>query len=715
MYSSFSEEIDLTKDDVTYINSKNIFFDNEENKVILGKDSYINNDEVTIVANGGNIDFKNDKINIENKFYILQLNEIFSGKNLKSDTNFVEATAEDVSYIINKDFKIQSSNLIKSNNKINLYNNYVTPCKINGIFNCPTWSLSVKKTVYDQITDKYDHYNTFLRIADVTMFYIPYFSHYGQKAERKAGFLTPSFDILSIDSGEFNITSPYYLPLNDQADILFTPTFFPNSTDKFNLVSEYNLLSRSGSTNIILNNKIDNTKSSGKTIYNSLGINDTTVINKESFVKTKLNFTNNISEYKDNSEETNPIIDNILVSYNKYSTLYEKDFAEIKFNSITSFKAEDQSTTPNSLPTMKYYNFVNKNFYGNDLYIRNKFIFENFYRNSSLSGLPNNIINIGANNNFKSRINFNYFNIINSFSNIFRYNNVNYFNENEREGEQYFFGQIVSSEINKVFNLGSRNILEPKIKLTFTNDFRNNDINYNEDSESISFDYNSIFTGNRMNGYNKSDDDFRLAYGLEYRNRQKNNFVDFINIGQTYNFNNKNEYLDKIKDDGNFSDYLLDTNFSLNELSFSNKVRADNRNYGIKEIFSELSIDNEDQKISIFFNKTDDDSFVDSNESQNLGVSFSKKISDFANVNYSSSFDVLNNYQPYSQRLGLKLFDDCSILDIVYENSRYNDLNNTKPKETISFRYTMEYLGFFSYNQNFNSVFTDMGEIGYGR
>ena len=119
--------------------------------------------------------------------------------------------------------------------------------------------------------------------------------------------------------------------------------------------------------------------------------------------------------------------------------------------------------------------------------------------------------------------------------------------------------------------------------------------------------------------------------------------------------------------------------------------------------------------LMIFFNKTDDDSFVDSNESQNLGISFSKEINDFAHVNYSSSFDVLNNYQPYSQRLGLKLFDDCSILDIVYENSRYNDLNNTKPKETISFRYTMEYLGFFSYNQNFNSVFTDMGEIGYGR
>ena len=99
-----------------------------------------------------------------------------------------------------------------------------------------------------------------------------------------------------------------------------------------------------------------------------------------------------------------------MVSYNKYSTFYEKDFAEIKFNSITSFKVEDQSTTPNSLPSMKYYNFINKKFYFNNLYLRNKFIFENIYRNSS-SGLPNNIINIGANNNFKSRINFNYFNI----------------------------------------------------------------------------------------------------------------------------------------------------------------------------------------------------------------------------------------------------------------------------------------------------------------
>ena len=85
------------------------------------------------------------------------------------------------------------------------------------------------------------------------MFYIPYFSHYGQKAPRKPGFLTPSFDILSFHTGEFNVTTPYYLPLNDQADITFTPTLFPSSSDKLNLITDYSLLSGSGSTNIVLN------------------------------------------------------------------------------------------------------------------------------------------------------------------------------------------------------------------------------------------------------------------------------------------------------------------------------------------------------------------------------------------------------------------------------------------------------------------------------
>ena len=45
------------------------------------------------------------------------------------------------------------------------------------------------------------------------------------------------------------------------------------------------------------------------------------------------------------------------------------------------------------------------------------------------------------------------FNLINSFNNIFRYNNINYFDEGQKEGERIFLSQILSSEFNKTFNL----------------------------------------------------------------------------------------------------------------------------------------------------------------------------------------------------------------------------------------------------------------------
>ena len=66
-----------------------------------------------------------------------------------------------------------------------------------------------------------------MQIADYKMLYLPYFSHYGNKAPRQKGFLTPSI-IWELDENiGFNI--PYYYPLNQSSDLLFTPTFKINT------------------------------------------------------------------------------------------------------------------------------------------------------------------------------------------------------------------------------------------------------------------------------------------------------------------------------------------------------------------------------------------------------------------------------------------------------------------------------------------------------
>ena len=70
-----------------------------------------------------------------------------------------------------------------------------------------------------------------------------------------------------------------------------------------------------------------------------------------------------------------------------------------------------------------------------------------------------------------------------------------------------------------------------------------------------------------------------------------------------------------------------------------------------------------------------------------------------------------NNYNPYKSSVNLSLFDECSKLEISYSNLRYNDNFNTVPKETIGLTFSMDYLGFFGYQQSTDLLFQNQEEI----
>ena len=61
-------------------------------------------------------------------------------KNLIGDTNLNNFTANEVSYIYNNDLKIDSDKAVRSDGICYFYNNFLTPCELDGYFNCPTWS-----------------------------------------------------------------------------------------------------------------------------------------------------------------------------------------------------------------------------------------------------------------------------------------------------------------------------------------------------------------------------------------------------------------------------------------------------------------------------------------------------------------------------------------------------------------------------------------------
>ena len=92
----------------------------------------------------------------------------------------------------------------------------------------------------------------------------------------------------------------------------------------------------------------------------------------------------------------------------------------------------------------------------------------------------------------------------------------------------------------------------------------------------------------------------------------------------------------------------------------------------------------------------------------------SKKINENVEVSYNSNLDLKNNYSPYSESLSISLFDECSNLNLTYNNTRYSDNYNTTPEQRIGITFSMDYLGFFGYEQKTNLFFQEAGNFNYG-
>ena len=120
-------------------------------------------------------------------------------------------------------------------------------------------------------------------------------------------------------------------------------------------------------------------------------------------------------------------------------------------------------------------------------------------------------------------------------------------------------------------------------------------------------------------------------------------------------------------------------------------------------------------KISLNYNETQKEAFKNSsNDTQSLNVGFAKRINDNIELSLNSNLDVKNNYDQYKSTFRVSLADECSQLDLDYTNTRFNDDYNTKPQETISISFRMDYLGFFGYEQTTDLFFSEPGSINYG-
>ena len=698
----FSQVIKLNANDDTYINSSNIIYNEEENIIELAKNSKINFKNTNILIDRGVIDYNKNEFEVFGNFYLYEDLTILSGQNFKGDTSLNNFTADNVSYIYNNDLKIDADELERKNNLLKFNNNFLTPCELEGFFNCPTWSLRIDKSQYDVEKDKFTHFDTFLQIADYKIFYLPYFSHYGGKASRKKGFLTPTIQFTI--GGSQGIITPYYIPISQSTEILLKPKFFLN--ENFEFLEQYELDTtisnkNTGGTSIVNIKNIKN--ENNKNINNTIKIETKQVLNRNNIISASGSFTNSVSTTRSINED--PItFEDIYLRLENYNLINQDDYLKTELSSVKSFDSTDLNSIP-VVPSLNYSNFTN---YKNNTII-NELDFLILKRDKSTIDNPSESFKLNTNTEF---INFYNKKRISSYNKLSWNNSLNdyYFNNDETLNHNSFKSQVfISSDLNfKDFKY-----LKPRTKFIIPLEISNSNKNINEDSDSITFNYQNQFSENRFFGNDLSDTSPRVIYGFEYEIKTSHKKFEF-NVNQSIEANSNSNFASKINQESKFSDYAIEAKMNLQKFLFKIDSRLNYTDLSKKEMNYSLETDHPINLI-LNYNETQKEAFKNkSNDTQSIDINFTKQLSDYVNVDLTTNLDVKNNYDPYKSVFKISLFDECSQLDLNYTNTRYNDNFNTKPEETIGLTFRMEYLGFFGYEQSTNLFFTEPGNLNYG-
>ena len=700
----FRQIIYLSANNDTYINTTNIVYDEDKDVIELSKNSKININNTNILVDRGIIDYKNDKLEVFGDFYLYQGVNILSGKDLQGDTNLNNFTASDVSYIYNDDLKIDSQSAKRSERFIYFYNNFLTPCELDGYFGCPTWSLRIDETKYDVDKDKFVHFDTFLQIADYKLFYLPYFSHYGAKAPRQRGFLTPSIEFEI--GGNSGIYTPYYLPIRNNTDIKFTPKFI--FSESFDFINNYRL-------NTILNHKmtggeltleVNNIKNANDTNINtSATMNFRQVLDKNKVLSFNGLLTNSISTTRSINEE--PVkFENIYIKLDNYDLFLKDDYLKAEINTVEAF---DSTTNISLIPITPSFKYQNNFYYNESISNQNEINLLIITRDESQTDLPSENNNLKINNYFVYNKEFNSINIYNKLSLLNGFSDYTFKNNNSLNSSESFNHLIFSSDIHA--NLYEK--ITPRIKFIFNQDFNRTKGIINEDSEAITFNYQNSYSDKRFYGTDLKDNTSRIVYGFEndffINNKQIN-----INASQSYDLTKNNNYSDKINQNSKFSDYAVEGTTKVNNFFINIDTRLDRNSFKNKELNLILTTD-KPFDVSLNYHQTSKDAFLEkSNDTEYLGVNIRKEINENLIFSYGSSIDLKNNFSPYYDTLGLKIYDECSELSIKYSNKRYNDQYNTAPEEIISISFNMDYLGFFGYEQTTDLFFQEPDSFDYG-
>lgn len=165
---------------------------------------------------------------------------IFERVKVNLKTNEIVGKEVNVDFIdtffgnINNDPLLKGKSTISNDEKTIINKAVFSTCNTENK-KCRGWELQSDKFTHNKKKKLFEYKDSWLKVFDKKVFFLPYFNHPDPSVKRKSGFLTPVYSNSTNLGRSINI--PYFYVLSDSKDMTFNPKIY--SDNDFILQSEY--------------------------------------------------------------------------------------------------------------------------------------------------------------------------------------------------------------------------------------------------------------------------------------------------------------------------------------------------------------------------------------------------------------------------------------------------------------------------------------------
>ena len=587
----------LTGNNISYDLNTNIIFGEGKTNFNIDNKYKINSQDVFYNKNTKEI-FSNELTKIEdlnNNFYHLEkyfkfdiVNEtILSERSNILDNKNNKYIFEDLiidlknNHIAGKEIKIEFENSYFGNNRndpvlkgrsalsndehLKVYKAVFSTCNIKNK-DCRGWELNTEEFNHDKTKKIFEYKNSWLKIFDYKVFYLPYFNHPDPTVKRRSGFLTPSYS--SSESLGTSIIIPYFRVISKDKDMTFNPRIYADKS--FLIQNEYRqALERS------------QIKSDFSVMIGRLGT-------KSHFFLNQIGKYNEYTDYEINFQTVKG--DNYLKNHNlKESSDLIKDENLLLSNFDINWKLEESSLNT----SFKIYEDLSRNYHDRYQYIFPDFSFKrnlkipekyfgrfDFFSYGYNKNYNTNVLESVITNDFlfKSNEYINSKGIVTEYDLLLK-NSNSYSNNSSNFVENAEYNVFGIAKFDASLPLQKKlidhtNYLKPVISFRYSPN-SNSDLT----SKDIFLNYDSAFNLNRIGTSYEVEGGESLSFGLEFKrtNNFNQNVLDLkvanvVKASENFNLPSKSK-LNKTRSDifGDLS-YKINKNINLGYFFLMTKI-----------------------------------------------------------------------------------------------------------------------------------------------